>query len=189
MSIITHTPSLDWARVIGTQRWRPGSAIGYFQGNPYAYMPGVSRGLQIPLDPNEPADQNPAGSITNFGIQTTSQTFVAGTGDQYISGQPNRVVLVVQNQSSANIIAVNFDQTAVITGTSPNFQSQGIMLQPGVSLWWDKWCPTGTIHISATAASTPVAVMQGFSSAGNLPEVSAIANLIAQLQAMLHPQG
>jgi len=40
----------------------------------------------------------------------------------------------------------------------------------GVSLYIDKWCPTGTVHISASAA--PTVVSQGFSAIGNIPNMA-----------------
>lgn len=186
MSGLTNAQKLGWAQLIGTQASRRGNAIALYQRDPLPLPPGIRQLLRRPLNPDTPPSQAPP-NVNNYPINVISQTLVIGTGDQYIAAQPNRVVVMVQNQSSANLISVNFDQAAPITGASPNFQSQGIMLQPGVSLWWDKWCPTGTIHISATAASTPVAVIQGYSPAGNLPEVSQLTNILQALLAMVQP--
>jgi hypothetical protein len=170
------------ARVIGSQEaFRPGNMIQARQGSPYGQLfPALQRALQVPLDPNEPADQL-VQTVNN--AQVTWQSFFINSTTEYIvSAQPNRVVVCVQNQSATNPISVNFDQSAVVNGTSPNFTSQGFLLQPGVTLYIDKWCPTGTVHVSS---GNPAQVIQAYSSIGNIPELGvlgAVNALLAYLQ-------
>jgi hypothetical protein len=153
----------------GTQPWRPGSMIEAQQGNPFQLLqPTLARKLNTPLSPA------PSGEFAfvpiNYPIQWTAQTFNSSAIEQIISAQPNRVILIVQNFSPTTPLAVNFDQTAAISGASPNYVAQGILLLPGVSLFIDRWCPTGTVHVSASGA--PCSVTQGFSGIGNIPEAA-----------------
>lgn len=138
------------------------------QGDPFSLQPALGRALRVPLDPTIPVGDLPQ-QIQNIAIPWNSQTINSTSAENIISAQPNRVILIVQNLSPTDATAVNFDQTASISGTSPNFVSQGILLLPGVSLYIDKWCPTGTVHIAASDA--PVTVTQGFSQIGNIPEI------------------
>lgn len=161
--------SLAWARLLGAQGFRPGSAISLFQGEPFWFLsPAVREGLRVPLDPSIPQQDLPS-TINNIPITWTAQTFNSTATENIISAQPNRVILIAQNLSPTNAVAVNFDQTASVSGSSPNFVSQGLLLLPGVSLFVDKWCPTGTVHVSASSA--PTVVVQGFSSIGNVPNI------------------
>jgi hypothetical protein len=167
-------PSTKWplgrARRQGAQMARPGSAVEAFQGHAFGGLqPQIARSLRIPLDPSIPQQDLPS-QIANIPINWTSQTFNSAAFENIVPAYPNRVVLIVQNLSPTLPIAVNFDQTASVTGTTPNYVSQGIMLLPGVSLFIDRWCPTGTVHISATNA--PTNVTQGFSAIGNIPEAN-----------------
>jgi hypothetical protein len=156
------------ARRQGTTPWRPASMIEAFQGNPYAFLQGnLAQALRVPLDPNVPEQDLPA-AIANVAITWTSQTYAPSSAEQIVNAFPNRVVLVVQNLSSANSTAINFDAVALISGTLPNQVSQGILLLPGASLYIDRWCPTGTVHIAASSVS--VTVTQAFSAAGNMPQ-------------------
>lgn len=148
------------------QPWRPGNAIEAFTGNPYAFDQNATQRLRTPLDQTQPRMPGQAAPV-NVPISWISQTFNSNATENIISAQPNRVILVIQNLSPTTPIAVNFDLTASVSGASPNYVSQGIMLLPGVSLFIDKWCPTGTVHVSA--ANAPAVVTQGFSSIGNVP--------------------
>jgi hypothetical protein len=179
--------SLRQAQRQGNQGWTPGNAIEILHGPPYGRGVLTDR-LAMPLDPsNIDAGLAAAGiqSQTNIEIRWASTTLNNASADQVVQAYPNRVVLVVQNQSSTTAIAVNFDQVALIFGTSPNQTSQGIMLLPGVSLYIDRWCPTGTIHVTASNVAVPV--IQGLSAIGNVPELQllvAIQELTAEIRAL-----
>lgn len=161
---------LDWARRLGAQGYRPGNAIQFFQGDPYWFFGKRARSLQIPLDPNEPKECLPS-VVNNTPIVWAAQTFnVTTAANNILSAQPNRVILIVQNLSPTNPIAVNFDLAASVSGSSPNFVSQGLLLLPGVTLFVDKWTPTGGIYLST--ANAPTVAVQGYSSIGNVPNIA-----------------
>lgn len=171
---------------LAQRNWRPQTGIEAVQGDPLAVQPMLSRALRVPLDPSIPLQEQPVPPI-NVPISWNIQTLNSAS-ESIISAQPNRTVLMVQNQSPTLVIAVNFDATASVAGTSPNFVAQGILLQPGVSLYIDRWCPTNTVHVSGGngGAAAPTLVLQGFSSLGNIPEIS-LANAIYQLIQILTP--
>lgn len=171
---------------LAQRNWRPQTGVEAVQGDPLAVQPVLSRALRVPLDPSIPLQQQPVPTI-NVPIAWNIQA-LNSTTETIISAQPNRVVLMVQNQSPTLVISVNFDNTASVSGTSPNFIAQGVLLQPGVSLYIDRWCPTNTVHISSGngAAAAPTLVLQGFSSLGNVPEIS-LANAIYELIQLLQP--
>lgn len=178
-------PNNQLIRLLGTQAVRPSNAIQALHGSPYALMPRLQQALQVPIVSDAPqADQ--IGGVQNVPITWTSSTYDTAS-EIIISAQPNRVVLSVQNQSATNPIAVNYDATASISGSSPNFIAQGILLQPGVTLYVDKWCPTGTIHVSGAPNTCPFLVTQAYSSIGNIPEANLLQAMI-QLIEMLTPQ-
>lgn len=173
-------------RQLAQRNWRPQTGVEAVQGDPLQVQPLLGRALRVPLDPSIPLQEQPF-PTTNVPVVWNSQT-INSTTETIISAQPNRVVLVVLNQSPTLAISVNFDNSAIITGTSPNFTVQGILLQPGVSLYIDRWCPTNTVHVSAGngGAAANTTVMQGFSPYGNVPELS-LANAIYQLIGILQP--
>ncbi len=169
----------------GFQGWRPGSMIEAWQGPPYGQN-WLSALLSIPQP--QSSLQEDLDVQANVDINWWSFTFNNSLVDNVVQAQPNRVVLVVQNQSSSYPIAVNFGTAASITGTSPNQVSQGIMLLPGVTLWIDRLCPTNTVHIYSAAGGatvSPVLVMQGLSALGNAPDLTVIELLetLVELQA------
>jgi hypothetical protein len=167
----------------GNQGYRPGTMYEALQGPQTVRNPHLLRALNTPLDPATTPESDTYPQF-NVPITWTSQTFNSAATENIIQAQPNRVVIVAQNLSPDNAVAVNFDQTASVSGTSPNYVSQGILLLPGVSLFIDKWCPTGTIHVSASDA--PTVITQGYSAIGNIPD----ANLLQALwQILLTMQG
>lgn len=168
------------------QGWRPGNAIEGLYGPPYGFG-YLTDALSLPLDPTNVAEQlGQAGLFEpqNIEVRWVGTTLTASTQDQVVQAYPNRVVLVVQNQSPTNALAVNFDQAASVSGASPNQTSQGILLLPGVSLYIDRWCPTGTVHIAASGAGTPSPVISGLSSIGNVPELL-LTEQLSQMNALL----
>lgn len=172
---------------LAQRNWRPQTGVEAVQGDPLQVQPMLGRALRVPLDPSIPLQEQPVPPV-NVPIIWNSQT-INSTTETVISAQPNRVILVVLNQSPTLAISVNFDNTATIAGTSPNFTVQGILLQPGVSLYIDRWCPTNTVHVSAGngGAAAPTTVMQGFSAQGNVPEIS-LAVALYELMALLQSQ-
>ncbi|MGA9854244.1 MAG: hypothetical protein WBR29_03065 [Gammaproteobacteria bacterium] len=162
------------ARRQATQPFRAGNAIQMLQGDPLGRLqPGIARSLRIPLDPSAPATgqggvQLPAAQINAeiYWTTTVVNPSSAPGADYIIQGFPNRVVLFVTNNDPANPIAYNFDQTAAVTGSSPNYQVQGQLLYPSQSIYIDRWCPTGTVHLAGNASTS---VTQAFSAIGNFP--------------------
>lgn len=167
----------------GYQGWRPGNAVEAFQGPQMVRKTALLRALAVPLNPSTTPGTEGSLPQNNVEIRWTSQTFNSSSTENILQALPNRVICIVQNLSSDLPIAVNFDQTASVSGSSPNYVSQGIMLLPGVSLFIDKWCPTGTIHVAASDA--PTVVTQGYSAIGNIPEynvVQALWDLLAAVE-------
>lgn len=161
-----------WAQRLADQGWRPGNAIQFFQGDPYWFLGRRARTLQIPVDDSHITENMPT-QVNNIPITWIAQTFNNAIANNVVVAQPNRVLLIVQNLSPTNPVAVNFDQGASISGTSPNFVSQGILLLPGVTLFVDKWCPTGTVNVGQQIAATaPSVVVQGYSAIGNIPNIA-----------------
>lgn len=161
------------ARRQAIQPFRAGNSIQALQGDALNFQPGLARALRVPLDPSGPSvgaggAQLPAQQINAEIFWTTSvvNPSTSAGADFIIQGFPNRVVLFVTNNDAANPVAYNFDQTAAVTGTSPNYQVQGQLLYPSQSIYIDRWCPTGTIHLAGNAS---VSVTQAYSAVGNFP--------------------
>jgi hypothetical protein len=151
----------------GTQPYRPATGIEQQRGDPYGFAPGVSAQLQRPLIQNELGGSGSPALQQNIPVSWISQTFNGLATEVIISAQPNRVILLIQNISQTYAVAVNYDQTASLSGTSPNWVSQGVLLIPATQIFIDKWAPTGTIHIAGVNGI--VTVTQAYSAIGNVP--------------------
>lgn len=168
-------PPADWSmRRAGAQAyqgWRPGSAVEALQGPPYGWGL-LTRALATPLDPTISPEQDELFPVQNTPVSWISTT-INSASETIISAQPNRVLLIVQNQSGATV-AVNYDATANVD------QNQGLQLQNNEGIYTDIWCPTGTVHVSAT--SGPVVVTQGYSAIGNIPENQVLLAILDLMQ-------